>query len=175
MSLGLIMSSDVSPFLQPQKLFPARSIPQTPPSKSEIVCAIKSIPSGKTAGIDGIPAEFYKSNPYIATKVLQPILEEAWLSEAFSEESTDDIIIEITKTYNLKIFDNWHGICILPAIVKIITKAKVILDRIKDHLYSTIDREQAGFRPGSSCVQHINMLRIISEQNTELNTVLSEI
>ena len=38
---------------------------------------------------------------------------------------------------------------------------KVIRDRIRDHLYSTIDREQAGFRPESSCVDHINTLRII--------------
>ena len=37
----------------------------------------------------------------------------------------------------------------------------------KDHLYSTIDREQAGFRPGSSCVDHINTLRIIIEQRAE--------
>ena len=36
----------------------------------------------------------------------------------------------------------------MPAISKIISK--VILDRRKDHLYSTIDREQAGFRPGST-------------------------
>ena len=56
-------------------------------------------------------------------------------------------------------------VCALPAISKII--CKVILDRIKEHLYSTIDREQAGFRPGSSCVDHINTLRIIIEQSTE--------
>ena len=59
---------------------------QTPPSKSEIVSAIKSLPSGEAAGIDGIPAEFYTSNPYMAAEVLLPILEEAWLSEAYPEE-----------------------------------------------------------------------------------------
>ena len=31
-------------------------------SKSEIVSAIQSLSSGKAAAIDGIPAEFYKSN-----------------------------------------------------------------------------------------------------------------
>ena len=53
--------------------------------------AIKSIPAGKAAGINGISAEFYKSNPYMAAEVLQPILEEGWLSEAFPEEWTDGI------------------------------------------------------------------------------------
>ena len=58
----------------------------------------------------------------------------------------------------------------MPAISKIISK--VILDRIKDHLYSTIDREQAGFRPGSSCVDHINTLRLIIEQSAEYRSGL---
>ena len=74
-----VVSIDVPP------ISPARSIPQTAPSKSEIVSAIKSLPSGKAAGIDGIPAEFYKSNPYMPAVVLLPILEEAWLSETFPD------------------------------------------------------------------------------------------
>ena len=90
----------------------------------------------------------------MAAEVLQPILEEAWLSEAFPEEWTDGIIVKIPKKGYPRICDNWRGICVLPAISKIISK--VLLDRIKDHLYSSIDREQAGFRPGSSCVDHIN-------------------
>ena len=101
----------------------------------------------------------------MAAKVLQPILEEAWLSEAFPEEWTDGIIVKIPKKGNLQICDNWRGICVLPAISKIISKVR--LDRIKDHIYSTKHREQAGFRPGSSCVDHINTLRLIIEQSAE--------
>ena len=55
-----------------------------------------------------------------------------------------------------------------PAISKIISK--VILDRIKDHLYSTIDREQAGFIPVSSCVDHIHTLRLFIDQSTEYSS-----
>ena len=73
------------------------------------------------------------------------------------------------KKGNQKICDNWRGICVLPAISKIISK--VTLDRIKENLYSTIDREQAGFRPGSSCVDHINT-RIIIEQSAEYRSDL---
>ena len=59
--------------------------------------AIKSIPAGKAAGINGISAEFYKSKPYMAAEVLQSILEEGWLSEAFPEEYTDGVIVKIPK------------------------------------------------------------------------------
>ena len=78
------MSSDVPPFAPTiETISPARSIPETSPSKSEIVSAIKSLPSDKAAGIKEIPAEFLKSNSYMAAEVLQSILEEDWLSEAF--------------------------------------------------------------------------------------------
>ena len=50
----------------------------------------------------------------------------------------------------------------LPAIAKII--AKIILERLKNHIYATIDATQAGFRPESSCADHINTVRIIIEQ-----------
>ena len=58
----------------------------------------------------------------------------------------------------------------MPAILKIISK--VILDRIKYHLYSNIDREQPGFRSESSDVDHINTLRIIIEQSAEYRSDL---
>ena len=98
----------------------------------------------------------------MAAEVHKPILEKAWFSEAFPEEWTDGIIVKMPKKGNLKICNNWRGICDLPAISKIMSK--VIQKRIKDHLYSTIDPEQTDFRP---YVDHINTLRIIIEQSAE--------
>ena len=57
------------------------------------------------------------------------------------------------------------------ACAKIISK--IILERLKQHLYSTIDAEQAGFRPGSSCTDHINTIRILIEQCVEYISDLS--
>ena len=50
---------------------------------------------------------------------------------------------------NLCDCDNWRGICVLPMVAKI--NSKIISQRLKQYLYSTIDAEQAGFRPGLSC------------------------
>ena len=63
-----------------ETIAPARSIRQTPPSKSEIVSAIKSLGSDKATGIDGISAEFYKS--YMAAEMLQSILEGAFFERS---------------------------------------------------------------------------------------------
>ena len=52
------------------------------------------------------------SKLYMAAEVFQPILEEAWLSEAFPEEWNDGIIVKMPKKCNLKICDNCRGICV---------------------------------------------------------------
>ena len=38
------------------------------------------------------------------------------------------------------------------------------MERLKTSIYATIDASQAGFRPGASCADHINTVRIIIEQ-----------
>ena len=98
MSLCLIIdtTSEVPPFAPTtETISPARSVPQIPASKAEIVSVIKSIPCGKAAA-----------------EVLQPKLEEAWLSEALPEQWTDDNIVKIPKKGNLKICDNRRRICV---------------------------------------------------------------
>ena len=50
---------------------------------------------------------------------------------------------------------------------------KMIIERLKHHLYSTTDAEKAGFRPGSSCTEHITTFRILIEQCLEHRSDLS--
>ena len=59
----------------------------------------------------------------------------------------------------------------LPVVAKI--SSKIILERLKQHLYSIIDAEQAGFRPGSSYTDHINTIDVIVEQRVEHRSDLS--
>ena len=108
--------------------------------EDEIRDAIKSLSNNKAAGIDRIPAEFYKANPKeSAPALLHPQIKDAWENESFPSESTP-------KKANRPDCDNWRGICVLPVVAKIISK--MTLEPLKQHLYSTIDAEQARFRPG---------------------------
>ena len=79
-------------------------------------------------------------------------------NETLPNEWTDGIIVKICKKGNLRDCNNWRGMCVLPAVSKII--AKVIFERLRDPLISTVDAEQAGFRAGSSCTDHINSVSI---------------
>lgn len=46
--------------------------------------------------------------------------------------------------------------------------AKIILDYIDEQLKSFTGRGKGGFRSGSFCIGHINILRIILQQRPEL-------
>ena len=91
-------------------------------------------------------------------------------NETLSNEWTGGIIVKIPKKGYLRDCDNLRGICVLPAISKII--AKVILERIRNALISTVDAERAGFRAGLSCTDHIKSVRIIREQCKEFRSDL---
>ena len=106
-------------------------------SVAQIRDAIKSL-SNNT---DGIPAEFYKTNSKQSATLLHPLIKDACENENFSIQW---IIVKIPKKGDS---DNLRGICVLSVVAKIISK--IILERRKQHLYSTIDAEQAGFRSGS--------------------------
>jgi hypothetical protein len=46
------------------------------------------------------------------------------------------------------------------------------LNRVKAAIVSHLRREQASFQKNQSCIDHINTLRLILEQNIEWNTTL---
>lgn len=140
------------------------------PSLEDITAAIKALPNNKAAGIDGIPAEFYKVDPAASAEMLLPLITSIWENETFPSEWKNGIIVKIPKKGNLTECNNWRGICVLPTVTKIITK--IILNRLKEHLEISINEEQAGFRAGSSCTDHINTVRIIIEQCVEFRSPL---
>jgi hypothetical protein len=57
-----------------------------PPSKREIINAIKVMKNGKAAGADNIPAEVLKADPYMSADILLPLFQDIWQKEKFPKE-----------------------------------------------------------------------------------------
>nr|KAG5701138.1 hypothetical protein BaRGS_002614 [Batillaria attramentaria] len=116
----------------------------SPPTKTEIIKAIKSLKSGKAAGPDGIPPEALKADIQTSTDMLHPLLRKIWESESVPQD--------------------WKkGHLVL---------TRIILERLKTALDKTLREEQAGFRNDRSCTDHIATMRIIIEQSLEWQTPL---
>jgi hypothetical protein len=136
-----------------------------PPSKREIVNAIKAMKNGKAAAADNIPAEVLRTDPYMSADILLPLLLDIWQKEKFCEEWKEGIIIKVPKKGDLSQCRHWRGVTLLAVISKIFNKT--ILERIKNSLEMGLRKEQAGFCHNRSCIDQISALRVIIDQSVE--------
>jgi hypothetical protein len=90
-----------------------------------------------------------------------------WTSETIQDDWKRGVLVKIPKMGDLSNCKNWRGINLLCVASKVL--CKIILTRMMEVLEKGIRKEQAGFRPGRSCVDQINTLRMIIEQSAEIN------
>nr|KAG5686806.1 hypothetical protein BaRGS_013126 [Batillaria attramentaria] len=145
-------------------------ISTNPPTKTEIIKAIKSLKSGKAAGPDGIPPEALKADIQTSTDMLHPLLRKIWESESVPQDWNKGHLVKLPKKGDLSSCSNWRGIMLLSIPGKVLTR--IILERLKTALDKTLREEQAGFRNDRSCTDHIATMRIIIEQSLEWQTPL---
>lgn len=74
------------PIEQPEPALKDLKISTNVPSVAEIATAIKQLKSGKAAGVDNIPPEFFTLCPQTTAKLLHPVIEFAWQNESIPSE-----------------------------------------------------------------------------------------
>ena len=142
----------------------------TMPSREEIRNAIKAIKAGKAPGPDGVPPEALKADPETATVTLHKLFVKIWLEEEIPADWKIGHIVKLPKKGDLGNCGNWRGSTLLSLASKVLIR--VILDRMKGHLDKLLRKNQAGFRPGRSCLDQAAVLRIIIEQVAEWNSTV---
>lgn len=140
------------------------------PSLHEIETAIQSMKSNKAPGVDRISAEMLKADPAISAQLLHQLFRNIWDTATFPADWMQGVLVKVPKKGDLTVCDNWRGIMLLCIVLKVL--CKVILNRIQEKIDATLRRQQAGFRAGRSCVDHIVTLRIILEQVNEFQESL---
>ena len=98
------------------------------------------------------------------------IFREIWERETIPEAWKTGLIVKLPKRGDLGNCDNWRGVTLLPITSKVFSK--IIHTRLAEAVDEYIKQEQAGFRPGRSCSDHIFTLRQILEQSKEWNAPL---
>jgi len=129
------------------------------PTVAEIKKVLKELRSGKAAGVDNISPEVLKVDLDITANMLHPLFEKIWNEGEMPNDWRCGLLIKITKQGDTANCDNWRGITLLSIPSKVFTR--ILLNRIKEHVNQRLRKEQAGFRPNRSCIDHINTLRII--------------
>ena len=140
----------------------------SPPTQNEILKAIKSLKNNKAPGIDNITAEVLKTDIRFATDWLFDLFYKIWNAETIPEDWCRGLIVKLPKKGDRTQCTNWRGITLLSVPSKIV--CKIIQMRLSDAINTILREEQAGFRPGVGCIDHIFTLRNIIEQCIEWNT-----
>ena len=141
-----------------------------PITLQEVTEAIRKLKNNKAPGEDGICAEMLKADEEVVPRILQPILQDIWDKETAPESWKKGVIVKLPKKGDLGDCNNWRGITLLSLTSKIY--CRIILQRIATTVDKILRQEQAGFRKGRSCIDHIFVLRQILEQSQEWNSPL---
>lgn len=149
---------------------PRRDISTTPPTVAEVLHALSNLKNSKAPGPDNIPSELLKYGAEPIAKALTPIIRKIWDLESIPISWKEGIVVTIPKKGDLRQCSNWRGITLLNTVNKLLSS--LILQRMSPVVETILRKEQAGFRPGRSCVDHINTTRIIIEQSIEYNSSL---
>ncbi|KAK3515953.1 hypothetical protein QTP86_004679, partial [Hemibagrus guttatus] len=136
----------------------------------EVKAAIHKMKNGKAPGEDGVCPEMLKAEEEETPLVLQCVLQDIWEKERCPDIWRIGTIIKLPKKGDLGDCNNWRGITLLPLTSKVF--CRIILQRIIAAVDIKLRQEQAGFRKGKSCIDHIFTLRQILEQSHEWNSPL---
>ena len=134
-------------------------------TEAEVREAIKAQKNGKAPGSDSVCAEMLKADEQETHSILCQIFQRIWDEEDTPDDWKTGTIIKLPKKGDLGNCNNWRGITLLSITCKIFSR--IILKRISAATDTILRQEQAGFRRGKSCIDHIFTLRQILEQSTE--------
>ena len=143
-----------------------------PISEAEVRTAVNQLINGKAAGVDNIqplmplkPLELLKTAADSTVPYLTRVCTMVWQQEVTPVDWKNGIIIPLPKKGDLTECNNWRGITLLSVPNKVF--ARILLNRMKDAVDKLLQNQQAGFRPGRSCMDQIFSLRQIIEKVTE--------
>ncbi|CAH8470968.1 unnamed protein product [Schistosoma haematobium] len=130
-----------------------------PPTLAEVQKAIVNLKRGRAAGPDGLAPEVFKDGGPILAIRLTNILAKIWELDVIPSNWSQSLIVPIYKKGSKSSCDNHRGISLTNIISKIL--ASIIIRRLTKTRELQTRENQAGFRPGRGCIDHIFTIRQI--------------
>ena len=170
------LNTDPPPSNQDLDSFAASGIPSAdtrtePPTRMEIMEAIKRLSGGKSPGPDGITSELMKAAAVPITSQLVTLCQRVWECETVPSCWANGTIIPVYKNKgDQRLPSNYRPITLLSVPGKVVMS--ILMRRILPLLLHHRRPEQAGFTPGRSTVDCILALRVLAEQRREFRKPL---
>lgn len=147
--------------------YPSDEEEVSPPTRTEIERAIKSLKNHKAAGSDSIPAELFKAGGPELTAALHQLVLKVWSDEAMPDDWKEGIVCPFFKKGDMFQCQNYRGITLLNAAYKILSV--ILCNRLGPYMEEGVGEYQCGFRKDRSTIDQIFGLRQIMEKTYEYN------
>ncbi|VDO73041.1 unnamed protein product [Schistosoma margrebowiei] len=128
-----------------------------PPNEEEVRKELQLLRRSKSPGPDDLPPALFKDGGDFLTKELTNLFTKVWELESVPTSWNESIVVPIFKKGSRRSCNNYRGISLLPIASKLL--ASVILRRLFKTRERLTREEQAGFRSGRGCIDHIFTLR----------------
>lgn len=125
----------------------------------EVTEAVHQLNKGKAPGIDGLPAEFYKSFWEVIGQDLVCVLKESFNLNMLPKSCQRAVLSLIPKKRDLLMLKNWRPVSVLTTDYKILSKCFV--KRLKKVLDKLIFEDQAYCIPKKSIYDNLFLMRDI--------------
>ena len=132
----------------------------------EFKWALRSIPTNKASGGDGIPVELFQILKDDAMKVLYSICQQIWKTQQWPQDWKRSVFIPIPKKSNAKECSNYCTIALISHTSKLMLK--ILQARLQQYVVYLLPDVQAGFRKGRGTRDQIANIRWIIEKAREL-------
>ncbi|KAL3691828.1 hypothetical protein R1sor_005479 [Riccia sorocarpa] len=128
---------------------------------------VRSLPSDKAPGIDGVTAEVLVAGWSFMRSDCLAMVKRVWSTGNLLQKDNRGVIKLIPKNSDKYLLKNWRPITLLTTTYKII--AKIIAWRLKTFLPGIIDQQQTGFIAGRNIVENVLSLRLAQDWVLETN------
>ena len=135
---------------------------EPPPLLSEVENALKKLSSGKSPGLDGIPAELIKATGPCGVEVLHRLCISIWKSCHWPEDWKIQEFVVLFKSGDRKQCSNYRTIALISHTSKIMLL--IIVDRLKRKLEKEQPEEQAAYRKGRGTRDMLVCLQVLLEK-----------
>ena len=131
---------------------------EAPVTKGEVEVALRTMRTGKAAGLDGIQAECLKKGGVAVVEWLVRLLNICFEAGEVPADWRMAAIVPIYKGKGEKhVCGNYRGISLLSMVGKLF--GRVLINRIRDGTEEALKEEQCGFRRGRGCVDQVFVVR----------------
>ena len=132
------------------------------PSVSEVSECISLLKRHRAAGPDDLPPALFKDGGGLLSQCLSRLFGSIWEKETVPDNWGESIVVPIFKKGTRSECSNHRGVSLTPVVTRLL--ASLILRRLTMARETLTRENQAGFRPGRGCIDHIFTLRQVLEQ-----------